>query len=272
MKRKINKSILFCLLIVFYSFQSCFSYELQNRQYFDGQTKYTFYEKNLEIEEFDRSGKNDNVTHEKVPYRIVYKNNISFLQYGTYFQNEYLIIKNDLLLYLFNENNKQVYSGIRLGTGVGSQQLNMVTGVYDDCVASSFLIESNIKYLPTNIVLASIGNPWVEGVRGNGTNEWIEFSIDQYDPTIIVIANGFISYKKPFLFEQNNRIKLLEISGNGNSEIISLPDSPDFFEIRIDKKFGTRLRLTIKDVYQGSKWEDTCLEMILQYPLFTIKK
>lgn len=128
---------------------------------------------------------------------------------------------------------------------------------YKDC--TSFLKEGNKEYTTENLSEIVIGSPWVEGVNGNGEGEG--FTIDGNAPYLLII-NGFVSSKKPYLYEQNSRIKELEIIGSksGKSKIVSFLDTPNPQTVDIsflDKEDDTIIR--IESVYQGTKYQDTCI-------------
>lgn len=272
MTRKRNNT--FLALLIFF-FLSCISLleaqDLNGRIYSDERIMYTFHEHTVEIETWRSAGDGGTIT-KIVPYKVIEKHKVPFLCYGENYENEYLIMHNHILLYLYNSKEELEYVGIRLGTGVGVKHLNVVTGVRTGTKSSSFLQEGKISYHAQNIETPEIGRPWVEGSSGYGIDEWIEIKIEPYDPiTILALMNGYVSYNKPYLYEQNSRIKKLEISGNDNSMLVDIPDSPNLYEIKIGPRFGDTLRLTIKDVYPGTRWSDTCLESIEVYPYWNLK-
>ena len=74
---------------------------------------------------------------------------------------------------------------------------------------SSFLKEKGNIYGAENLPNINLFNPWVEGVDGYGKGEKISIL---HLSTVIIISNGFISYKKPYLFEKNCRLKKVKIT------------------------------------------------------------
>lgn len=106
--------------------------------------------------------------------------------------------------------------------------------------------------------------PWVEGKSGDGIGEFIETDIiDNNDSNIVglrlYVLGGYVDPLKPYLFKQNNRIKkLLVETDTGFSKVIEFLDVVEFTEIVLPA--GTKhVKLTIKDVYKGSKYSDTCI-------------
>jgi hypothetical protein len=112
----------------------------------------------------------------------------------------------------------------------------------------------------------------VEGKEGDGTGEWIEFDMkSEWNTEKLLIANGYVSFNKPYLYKNNNRIKEYEITSPCLSEPLkgTLQDTPEIQEVVLpemikEKKYT--MRLTIKSVYRGEKWDDTCLTLVYPMP------
>ncbi len=141
-----------------------------------------------------------------------------------------------------------------------------------DVKMSSFLTEGKIKYNGNNYYepYREKLRPWVEGVKGQGIGEWIELSTDSYETPIsfFLISNGYVSFEKPCLYKKNSRIKKIRITSKEENIdfVVELKDTPDFQEIRLPKKItGLKptFRFTIEEVYPGTKWDDTCLNLII---------
>lgn len=116
--------------------------------------------------------------------------------------------------------------------------------------------------------------PWA--VKGKGTGQFFKFSFDRsllkhgYDlkkfKPYILFINGFASKTNPNLFEQNSRVKnvLLEFKDSKGrvlkQQSLILGDTmrPQLFEME-DISMVTEVLVTIKDIYEGTKFEDTCL-------------
>ncbi len=138
---------------------------------------------------------------------------------------------------------------------------------YKDC--SSYLIEKTKQYPVKNLNDFSVDTPWVEGVKGDGIGEG--FTIEKWNNTVypyLLIMNGYISYKKPYLYKQNNRIKKIKVTGlkSGDSRILDVLDTPH--PQTVDISFITQpedIRVEIADVYKGTKYDDTCLHFCVTY-------
>ncbi|MEA1910859.1 MAG: hypothetical protein U9N32_04170 [Spirochaetota bacterium] len=168
-------------------------------------------------------------------------------------------------LYLFDKDELFFSSneGLRL-EGTMPRVVSVIT--------SSSLVEQQKEYNGDYNLYPNAGklNPWVEGVNGQGIGEWIEISTDSYQFTVdfFLISNGYVSFEKPYLYKYNSRVKRLRIK---NEELnidfeVELEDTPNFQEIRLPKEIielETTFRFTIMEVYPGTKWEDTCLNLII---------
>ena len=80
--------------------------------------------------------------------------------------------------------------------------------------------------------------------------------------------NGYISYEKPYLYKQNNRIKKIKVKGikSGKEKILDVLDTPHLQTV--DISFITKaedIRVEIADVYKGTKYDDTCLHYCITY-------
>lgn len=128
--------------------------------------------------------------------------------------------------------------------------------------AKSALQEKNITYNAEN--LKSFSNiPWVP----SGDYKKEEVIIESPDKPIqaLLIGNGFYNNKKPYLFLENNRVKEIEIiypQSYGIKHRVILPDNALVQYIPLLNVNEKKIRLKILSVYQGSKYNDTCLNCI----------
>jgi len=139
--------------------------------------------------------------------------------------------------------------------------------------ASSFLTENNIKYAADNLKMSIKDGPWVEGASGSGIGEFIE--IDYKTDFIkeingIVISNGFVSANNPDLFIKNNRVKKILIEGDDGRfrNEYEILDTPNLQTIRFPVNIS-KIKITILDIYKGTTWDDTCINMIIGIKLPT---
>lgn len=140
---------------------------------------------------------------------------------------------------------------------------------YKDC--SSFLIEKTKSYPVENLRKLVVDTPWVEGIPGDGIGEGFTIECTGKKKPLgpyLFIINGYISYDKPYLYKQNNRIKKIKVIGlkSGREKILDVLDTPH--PQTVDISFITEpedIRVEIAEVYKGSKYDDTCLHYCINF-------
>lgn len=130
--------------------------------------------------------------------------------------------------------------------------------------ATSELKEGAITYSAGNLASFDLKTPWVEGTPGNGEGEAVFFRLsDKY----LFLFSGYISYDKPYLYEQNSRPKKIRITLVDDPSrpefIFNLEDTPNPQKLEFPERMYGNARLEILEVYPGSKYEDTCIHAIL---------
>jgi hypothetical protein len=115
-----------------------------------------------------------------------------------------------------------------------------------------------------------LGQAWVEDEKGQGINEKLfinpPYLTSQWNCTALHISIGFVSFEKPYLYAENSRPRILDVSvSNKFSFSVELVDTPDFQTIKLPQSIGTSdvLVIEILDVFPGTKYEDTCINCIL---------
>lgn len=181
------------------------------------------------------------------------ENNKSEYNYNQYWE-EYTICNNNEGGWIVVDENAH---GKSLSMGIES--------VFDkwERIESS----SNLKGYSAEKIIDQNGNTaWVEGVNGNGEGEWINLiSKKKVEVSSIQIRNGY--KKSENLYYENNRAKKIKIEfSNGDSHIIELEDSDNDQWLYMNSSIKTNyVKLTILEVYEGSKYEDTCISDIIIY-------
>lgn len=138
----------------------------------------------------------------------------------------------------------------------------MCEGISGQLKASSVLAPQGKKnYDAMNLSDDDPTTAWVEGSADYGVGEFLEYSdyILSGDGTIYIL-NGYQASKTSW--EDNSRVKKLEISYNGKSVcLVELLDQMGVQTFRLPQELtsGGVLRLTIADVYPGLKWKDTAI-------------
>lgn len=143
----------------------------------------------------------------------------------------------------------------------------------DKVVASSALKAQGSKnYKASNIFDEDPETAWVEGVKGHGIGQWIEFKNvcvrqDGYWCGVgsINILNGYVKSDKAW--RENGRVKRLKVYCNGKPKyILELQNSRSFQYFNVSISKGATIRFEILDVYPGSKFQDTAITEIDFWP------
>ena len=132
---------------------------------------------------------------------------------------------------------------------------------------------SNNNYGP-NLVLD--GDPATAWNTPGGPGDWIQFSAPTEQAVKgIKILNGYTKYSDVYgmwIYHANSRPKNIQISfSDGTSMAYTLSDTFDKANyIYQDISFGeykkvTWIRITIADIYGGTKWNDCCISEVQFY-------
>lgn len=127
-------------------------------------------------------------------------------------------------------------------------------------VSSVLAPQSGNTYGAVNLHDGNINAAWCEGRAGDGIGEYVEFSFDHpIKISTVVISNGYGKSNKSFL--ENNRIKKVRLTADGGASTDAvLQDTPKEQSVRFSAPVRTKsVKLTILDVYKGSKYQDTCI-------------
>ena len=222
-------------------------------------------------------------TEQKISF--INKNGIDYIQLSKKFPKElttdYIygdskdIETDDKILFLAGkrENSKNLFFPYTKGFSE-FQTFFWVRGDFENYICtfkdcSSSFVEEGKDYSIDNLHKLDLETPWVEGVPGDGIGEGftISFWNQEVLPTL-VLMNGYISFDKPYLYEQNNRIKKIKVKGltSGKEKILDVIDTPH--PQTVDISFITDkedIRVEIAEVYKGTKYDDTCLQYCNAY-------
>ena len=142
-------------------------------------------------------------------------------------------------------------------------------GPYDVRSSSALKLSRGNNYEATNAKDLRLDTAWVEGVKGNGEGQYLEYFFKNESPRVTqaIIINGYV--KTPQLWRDNNRVKDFDLYINGEFYAkLKLKDiqSEQIFELPI---LGRRsdgkdliLKFVIKNVYPGAKYDDTAITEI----------
>lgn len=133
--------------------------------------------------------------------------------------------------------------------------------------ATSYLADDAANCSPASAIDGDIGTAWVEGVDGPGIGESLTLTFDTtttlYD---IILLPGYFASSE--LWEANNRVKKVQITlSDGTSITREFEDIERPMYIDTDRILGgfpqiEWFRLTILEVYPGTRWDDTAISEI----------
>lgn len=166
-------------------------------------------------------------------------------------------LKSDFCLILYDcETNECIFTG-------ASISFNQTEGLFFPSFisATSELREGSKVYTVQNLSNFKLDSPWCEASEDYGIGEKIRLSINARN---LIIISGYVSAKKPYLFENNSRPRIITISflKSKIQKEFELKDSPNPQIINLDGLYNEEIEIVIKDVYLGKKYKDTCISTI----------
>lgn len=135
---------------------------------------------------------------------------------------------------------------------------------------STLKAQKGNSYNPENLGDNLLKTAWVEGSKGQGIGEKIiiNMKLTKEMKNIpfrgIEFVNGYAKNRK--IWSMNSRVKVLKLYQNNQPKFlielldIKEPQEVSFKPIMIN--FGDKIILEIKEVYHGSKYEDTAISEI----------
>ncbi|MGN0181517.1 MAG: zinc ribbon domain-containing protein [Candidatus Ornithomonoglobus sp.] len=123
------------------------------------------------------------------------------------------------------------------------------------------------QYSAEAVLSKDLQTKWVpQKSSDGGINEWIEIYSDsiQYVSSVQIL-NGY--HKDPNVWRNNNRVKKCTITfSNGETRDFVLDDTMDLIDLELGEVIETTsIRLTIRSLYYGTKWNDTAITYIGAY-------
>lgn len=138
---------------------------------------------------------------------------------------------------------------------------------FDDISSSSVLTPGRVYSYDAKFAAdGDFTSAWIEGAKGNGVDEWLLFEAETPQTVSgLSISNGLV--KTAQYFDQNNRVKKVKIEfSDGTSIEKELKDGYEdekLEKITFDAPVTTTsVKLTILEVYDGTKYDDTCISEV----------
>ncbi len=129
--------------------------------------------------------------------------------------------------------------------------------------ATSYLVDDAANCSPASAIDGDIGTAWVEGVDGPGIGESLTLNLGvPTDIWSIGLLPGY--FASPDLLAANNRLKKVQITlSDGTSLTKEVWDGARvMFTIFDDNHLVDWVRVTILEVYPGTRWDDTAISEI----------
>lgn len=138
--------------------------------------------------------------------------------------------------------------------------------VYETKVSSELSSTDKNDYSAKSIFDNDIRTAWVEGAKGYGIGEYIEFIFPDNSPKALscMIANGYSKNKT--VWKNNSRVKSLNMYMNDELKaVLQLEDvrelqTFDFSHLVVeDDHSAVTIKFVITEVYKGDKYDDTSI-------------
>lgn len=125
--------------------------------------------------------------------------------------------------------------------------------------------DGSVTYEPDLTVDVAPGTAWNDGVEGDPTGQWLEYTFAA-PVTIdhIEVVNGYVKvYGDTDLFAANARVRQVRIATDGDSSATRLADTRS--AQTVEGPFGPtcRVRLTVGSVYPGDTYDDVAVSDVV---------
>ena len=145
------------------------------------------------------------------------------------------------------------FSGLEHLTGGTLSVSSQLTGKSGTVYGAAFLNDGDTS------------TPWEEGVEGDGIGEQITYEPEagtKLQVIRIYPGNG----RSDKAFQENNRPKTITLEIDGKKQALNFDDAGHFYTFSSKKPVTAKqVKLIIDSVYQGSKWQDTCISEVEFY-------
>lgn len=132
-------------------------------------------------------------------------------------------------------------------------------------VSSQLTGKSGTVYGAAFLSDGDTSTPWEEGVEGDGIGEQITYEPEagtKIQAIRIYPGNG----RSDSAFQENNRPKTMTLEIDGKKQTLDFDDAGHFYTFSSKKPVAaSEVKLIIDSVYQGSKWQDTCISEVEFY-------
>lgn len=180
-------------------------------------------------------------------------------------KDKQIIVKTEQAYCIYDEQGKLVKAQTTAGKDITPQEYKALSGdAVKNVTASSTLKEENILHNPENVNDNDKSTAWVEGAEGDGIGEYVQLNFSfEGSITTVSMINGYS--KTNDTYYNNNRVKKVRLSfSDGSSMEFNLKDNNmDYQTLTLSKPVHTTyIKFTILEVYNGTKYQDTCISGI----------
>jgi hypothetical protein len=269
-RHKQGKSIIILLLFFLQTLLYSNDQIIDGKAFFNTQyVKYVFQNNNISryIDRWGRFNEDSDIEHTfTTEYKLIEEGKFTLIEYNDL---KHVVISNQNRVLFYNYE----YTGnsfVPSGHDYMYLSSPFVTEMWTlhNMTSSSYLTETingeEVSYSAQNLENRDIQIPWVEGVDGSGIGSYISIdeSAGEGVPNLVFV-NGFFHPQKRYLYEYNNRVKKILVESIDNivpsfEMEIELEDTPNFQTFWLPRK-TKNFKLTILDVYKGTKYDDTCI-------------
>jgi hypothetical protein len=169
-----------------------------------------------------------------------------------------------LFLAVFVSCTEEISTQMLLSRAEGSSRSNRLAIISITASSQLDIHTREKRYTPTNIIDGKVSTVWAEGVAGDGVGEWIYLEAE-YGCSVdtVILYPGFF---KAGYFKKNARPRRIRLSIGFKERIISIPDKMERVVVKLgDSVPLTQMKLTVLEVYRGSRWRDLCISEIEFY-------
>ncbi len=128
--------------------------------------------------------------------------------------------------------------------------------------ASSVIRQEGTDNSASKAVDGSERTSWQEGVDGDGIGESLNLTLEKpYKVKYMSFQLG--NWNSQEYYDKNNRPKEVEITVGDVTQSVTFPDGKVEYWIELSEECpASEIELVIRSVYEGSKWDDTCIAEI----------
>lgn len=125
--------------------------------------------------------------------------------------------------------------------------------------SSTLASQGSYNYKASNLFDEDSNTCWCEGADDDGIGESITITFNETTELVnFVLSNGY--QRTSDTYSNNGRVKVLEFTFDDGTETITVDDSNSAKKYTFsDTHITDSVVITIKDVYEGTKYSDTCI-------------